>query len=1438
MNIPQHYESEIDPLAFLAGGGEMGERTRAFDWSGTPLGAVERWSPALRMMVRLMLANRLPMLLWWGPEYTCLYNDPYRPVLGNKHPWALGQPVSECWKEIWDVLKPLIDTPFYGGPATWDEDILLELNRHGYIEETHFTIAYSPVPDESVTSGIGGVLATIHEITEKVVGERRMIALRDLGTRSAEAKTAEAACVVAAATLEAHPKDVPFALFYLTDSEGTHAHLTATTGTIGSEDVAPSVILMDRNDGKSWPLAAAKQSMQPQVATDLDSHFLALPPGPWSDPPNTAVVLPIGSGKRHEPVGFLIVGVSSRLQLDDAYQGFLDLAVTQVATAIASARAYEEEKRRAEALAELDRAKTTFFSNVSHEFRTPLTLILGPLDDVISETTDRQQRDRLLTLKRNALRLQKLVNALLDFSRLEAGRVQARYQPTDLATLTSDLASNFRSACEKAGLEFRVYCPPLPEPVYVDREMWEKIVLNLLSNAFKFTLRGGIQVTLSSSGQQAELRVQDTGVGIPDDQLPKVFERFHRVEGITGRSQEGSGIGLALVRELARLHGGEVSVESEVGRGTSFVVTIPFGLGHLPEKRLAAPAAADSSAVRATHYVEEVLRWLPDTEATASSEIIMDAPFELVTPTERTSAEKPRILVADDNADMRQYLRSLLAVQYDVEAVADGQSALESAKRSPPELILTDVMMPALDGFELLRQLRSDPQTASIPVIMLSARAGEESRSEGMEAGADDYLVKPFGARELLARVTAHLQIAQLRQQANQSLKAQREELREAQRVAHIGSWRWDSKTDASTGSDELYRIYGLDPETQTLPDFKDQDTQFYPHDEWLRLNDAVQESLRTGIGYELDVKAIRNDGPIWITARSEVVKNEGGEVVGLRGTVQDITARKRVEEALRQSEERMRLLWEAAAVLLTTDDPDTMLRKLFAKIGPHLNLDTYFNFMVNDGGDGLKLASCIGITDETARTIENLAFGQAICGTVAVLRKPLTATSIQESDDPKVQLVKSFGIRAYACNPLMAGDELLGTLSFASRSRDHFDADELDFLQTICQYVTAAYERLRLIGRLRESDRRKDEFLATLAHELRNPLAPIRNGLQVLRLGGVSGEMADDAGRMMERQLAQMVRLIDDLLDLSRISRGKIELRKERVELAKVVQHAVETSRPLIDQACHELLIDVPTASIFVDADVTRLAQVFSNLLNNATKYTERGGRLNLSVQRRGNEVAVSVRDNGMGIPAHMLPKVFDMFTQVDRNLERAQGGLGIGLSIVKRLVEMHDGSVEVKSDGHGMGSEFIVQLPIVLSVAQPNYVDEQDGEPSTRRRILVVDDNRDAAMSLAMMLKLMGNDAKTAHDGFEALEAAAAYRPDLILLDIGMPRLNGYETAKAIREKPWGKTIVLVALTGWGQEDDRRRSEAAGFDSHMVKPIEPAILEKLLVTSNVNTA
>jgi PAS domain S-box-containing protein len=383
---------------------------------------------------------------------------------------------------------------------------------------------------------------------------------------------------------------------------------------------------------------------------------------------------------------------------------------------------------------------------------------------------------------------------------------------------------------------------------------------------------------------------------------------------------------------------------------------------------------------------------------------------------------------------------------------------------------------------------------------------------------------------------------------------------------------------------------------------------------------------------------------------------------------------------------------------------------------------------------------------------------------------------------------------------------------------------------------VIDVHERRSVEEQLKEADRRKDEFLATLAHELRNPLAPIRNGLHLMKLAEHDPTTVERARGMIDRQVAQMVRLIDDLLDVSRITSGKIELRKEWVNLRDAVQSAVETSRPLIDSLGHQLVLTLPDEPILLEADQTRLAQSFSNLLQNAGKYSERGGRIFVTAQKEDGHVRVSVRDEGIGIPAELLPYVFDLFVQEARSRRRAQGGLGIGLTLVKRLVELHGGAVEARSEGVGRGSEFVVTLPMVeLPALEPSGAPSEDGNAGAaeRRRVLIVDDNDDSVESLAMLLGFFGHEVEKASDGQSALKAAEQFAPDTILLDLGMPGMSGYEVGRAIRSQPWGVSMTLIALTGWGQIEDRERTRAAGFDHHLVKPVEPAVLRELLARS-----
>jgi PAS domain S-box-containing protein len=896
----------------------MGARMRAMDWSATPIGPVESWSPALRMMVPFLLANRFPQVLWWGPRYVQFYNDPYRAIPGTKHPGALGQLASECWPEIWHIIGPLIDTPFRGGPATWDDDILLEVNRHGFVEETHFTIAYSPVPDETAPGGIGGVLATVHEITEKVVGERRIVALRDLGARAGEAKTAEEACAIAAKTLASHDKDVPFVLLYVLEAAGTRARLGGAAGVEMATAFSPLVSDLRESPDRGWPLAEVIRSETLHVVTRLGERFAVVPPGPWSDPPAQAVVVPIPSNKPHEPVGLMVAGVSARLRLDEYYRDFFELVRNQIATAIANARAYEEERKRAEALAELDRAKTQFFSNVSHEFRTPLTLMLGPIEDLLHKSkpgsTDHNQ---LEVAHRNSIRLLKLVNTLLDFSRIEAGRIRATYEPVPLAEFTAEVASVFRSTVERAGLQFVVDCPPTADVVYVDREMWEKIVLNLLSNAFKFTFEGRIEVSLQRVGDAIELTVTDTGTGIPADEIPHVFERFHRVPQARSRTFEGSGIGLALVQELARLHGGAVTVESEVGRGSRFAVRIPLGTAHLPADRIAAVSSLASTAVHGEAFVQEALRWLPEGANEPFASANSPGTAETETLKQTPGQTRPRILVADDNADMRDYVKRLLGPPYEVEAVGDGASALAAARARPPDLAVIDVMMPGLDGFELLREWRADAALKAVPVLILSARAGEEARVEGLQAGADDYLVKPFSARELTARVNARLEIARLRGDATRVMSHMAE-----------GLYTVDSQGCVTAMNPAAEALFGW-----TLDELRGRrmhDVTHYQHQDgspFAAEECAGLQVLREGItltDYE-DV-FIRKDGTFFDVIYSSSPIREGDRIVGLVVVFRDVSERKRTERilmeqsaALRESEAQLRRVSEIKDEFLAT---------------------------------------------------------------------------------------------------------------------------------------------------------------------------------------------------------------------------------------------------------------------------------------------------------------------------------------------------------------------------------------------------------------------------------------------------------------------------------------------------------------------------------------
>ncbi len=873
------------------GESEMGGLMRRFEWDHTPLGPVDQWPQSLKTVSRILLTSRYAMWMGWGPELTFLYNDRYgQMTLGKKHPWALGRPACEVWREIWPDIGPRIQKVLDAGEATWDEGLILFLHRNGYPEETYHTFSYSPLLGDE--GRVMGMLCVVTEETERIIGERRLKTLRSLASELGTAITESELLDRIEKCLSQNQKDLPFTLTYFFNEDGS-ARLARSSGLDAGHSAAPQRIGSEMGD-TLWPFPDLIQKSGLLTVEDLAERFGRLPSGAWDKPSERAVLVPLQKQGQEVAAGFFVAGLNPYRRLDAEYSGFIELIAGQIAAGLGNARAYEEERRRAELLAEVDRAKTAFFTNISHEFRTPLTLMLGPLEQSIARlehgsASGVEELGQLRMVHRNGLRLLKLVNTLLDFSRLEAGRAEVHFQAVDLGWFTSELASMFRSTIEKAGLELIVDSPPLGDKVYVDTDIWEKVVLNLLSNAFKFTLVGNIRIELTRQGDLMRLAVSDTGVGIAAEQLPHIFERFHRIDGSAGRTIEGTGIGLALVQELVRLQRGSIHVESTLNQGTTFVVNI--SASRVPPN--VAPHTHDLSLSRNSRvgeYVEEAMKWL--TESPISH--VQDENLPTTEPGSRSPGMAPfKIMVVDDNADMRDYLRRLLSPHWKVEVFGTGTEALEAAVGSPPSLIVTDVMMPGLDGFGLVKALRDSPGTSQVPIIMLSARAGEEARIESLQAGVENYLVKPFSARELLESVKAQLILRQR--------SAQFETLVNAAPIAIIvvdGSFRFRHVNPVAKP------VFGRELNLIGR-DFFEVATTMWTRDRADEIRGIFEHTLKTGEPYsnpkvaEFRVDRQQKEYYEWRLERISLPEGEFGLVSYFR----DISLEVKAEEALRQSE-------------------------------------------------------------------------------------------------------------------------------------------------------------------------------------------------------------------------------------------------------------------------------------------------------------------------------------------------------------------------------------------------------------------------------------------------------------------------------------------------------------------------------------------------------
>lgn len=832
--------------------------------------------------------------------------------------------------------------------------------------------------------------------------------------------------------------------------------------------------------------------------------------------------------------------------------------------------------------------------------------------------------------------------------------MEAKFEPTDLPAFTAELASVFRSAMEKAGLTLTVSCPPLPQPVRVDRGMWEKIVLNLMSNAFKFTLKGEIRIALTADGDRILLTVSDTGAGIESKELPRLFERFYRIEGVQARTHEGSGIGLALVHDLVELHGGRIEAQSRVGAGSTFTVSIPAKMDH-GAAGLTTTGPLKTSLSDA--FADEADLWLTDGSSAPRENRVDNA-------ADRTLPTTGKVLVVDDNADMRNYVCRLLREGREVRSASNGMEALAAIADWRPDIIVSDVMMPVMDGYKLLAAIRGNEQTKDISFVLLSAKAGEEARIDGMEAGADDYIVKPFWNRELVARVESLILKSQMR--TVEARHAKRMEAIFAQAPVGIAILR---------GPDHVYEL--ANPAYQAL----------------IGHRKVVGMPIRRGLPELADQGIYELLDDVFNTAKPYVGRS--------------------VRVEMRQA-------------------PDEALK------------DCYFDFVYQP------------MFDARGRV-------EGIC---------------------------------VVC----------------------FDVTELSMARRSAEVANRA----------------KDEFMAMLSHELRNPLAPILTAVQLMRLRGVTA--VEKERQVIERQAHHMVCLVDDLLDVSRITQGKVQLAKQRVEISTVIAKSLETVAPLVKEKNHTLDVRVPDEDLQVDADPYRFAQIISNLLTNAVKYSGKDSRITVSAKREGREVVIEVEDTGQGIAPDLLPKIFDLFVQGRQSLARAEGGLGLGLTIARSITTLHGGTIHVESAGLGKGSTFTVRVPALAASIQDRVAEEfssngRAGENGNRAySILVVDDNADAAATLAEILKVHGHEVEVAPDGFTALEIAQKHAPEIALLDIGLPDMDGYELARRLRDMPSLHSTRLLALTGYGQSADRAKSKDAGFEKHLVKPLNLTELQQVL--------
>ncbi|HKE95522.1 MAG TPA: ATP-binding protein [Povalibacter sp.] len=1443
-----------DSSDLFLGGSELAAQMRQRDWAGTGVGAVANWPQSLRSMVRILLTSRYQMWMGWGKDLTFFYNDAYRPTLGVKHPWALGQPFAAVWREVWEEVRPLITQVMTRGEATYNEGMLLFLERSGFPEETYHTFSYSPLFDDA--GAVAGLLCVVVEETDRIINARRLATMRKLASAIGGETSADALFRAIGAQLGDNVHDLPFTLTYVLDEDGEQARLAVASGIDPGHAAAPRVIRLDQ---APWPFTQLRDGASAQVVTGLAQLFGDLPSGAWKEQPRDALVVPVTQQGSDRPAGFFVAAINPYRRLDAAYRDFVSLVANQIAAALGNVRGYEQERKRAEALAEIDRAKTAFFSNVSHEFRTPLTLMLGPLEELLTPQPHSAAivHDHAQVAHRNGMRLLRLVNSLLDFSRIEAGRMNAAYEPTDLAAFSADIASSFRSAVEKAGLTLAIHAPALPHVVYVDRTMWEKILLNLLSNAFKYTLEGSIAVAVqpSADGQHARVSVTDTGIGVPADELPRLFDRFHRVEGAQGRSFEGTGIGLALVQELVKLHGGSIDVVSQLGQGTTFTVTIPFGTDHLAAEHIRSSSAPAS--VTAPPFVEEALRWLPDPQGTVAEDAMHGAGIEL-------QGSGKRVLLADDNADMREYVSRLLAAQgYAVETAGDGAAALAHARHGRFDLILTDVMMPGLDGFGFLRAIRDDAQLASIPVIMLSARAGEEARIEGIEAGADDYLTKPFAARELLARIHTNIQMAEVRREAaraimlsEQKLQISQERLSRALSTGRVAVYEWDLPANRLSVHGPLTQAFGVPAEAAArgLP-IETFFNGIHPDDRE-RTAALINRTVATGETFEAEYRLLGGDATRTVLSRGQIETLPGGER-NFTGVLIDLTDEKATEQRLREQTRALRILNRTAALIAGEVQIERVVQAI-TDAGVELigaQFGAFFYNVQDAAGDRYTLYTLSGAPHEAFAAFpmprKTAVFGPTFDGTSIVRSDDITQDPRYGKSSPWHGMPPGhLPVCSYLAVPVKStSGEVLGGLFFGHAEPRKFDERCEQLIAGLAATAAVAMDNARLVETVqrelmqrRAAEAELQTLNTTLEQRVREEVAERTRAEEALRqaqkmeaVGQLTGGVAHDFNNLLTV-------IIGGLDTIRRAQPGEETRIRRATDLALLgAQRAAHLTsrllafsrrqpldpRPLdlnvlvrdMTELLHRTLGEtIELEGILaprlwpIEADQNQLESAILNLAVNARDAMEEGGKLTIETGNTaldesyaatdaevipGQYVMVAVSDTGSGMSEAVLARAFEPFFTT----KEVGRGTGLGLSMVYGFAKQSGGHVTIYSEV-GQGTTVKLYFPRYLGSTPMQTTDVAGVVPKASHDevVLVVEDNMEVRTYSVTILAELGYHVLEASNTEQALDLLeTAPRVDLLFTDVVLPGKSGRMLADAARTQRPGLRVLYT--TGYSR-------------------------------------